>query len=183
MNNIATIPNMISFSRLLAGLAFIPLNNLFNFSNAEIFIIILIAWFSDLMDGWVARKMNQISDFGKYIDPFADKIFVFALIITFYLSAKVNLFYLLLVIGRDLLILAGGIFISRKYKLVLPSNLLGKLCVFSIGAYFLLVLAETNYAAIIVKWISIILIFGSLIIYYLRAYEFIKDLNYVHKKD
>lgn len=183
MKNIITIPNFISFLRLLGGIAFIPANNLLHFSNTAIFIIILCAWISDLLDGWVARKMNQISDFGKYIDPFADKIFVFALIITFYISNQVDLFYLLIVIGRDLLILAGGIYLSQKYKVVLPSNLLGKLCVFLIGIYFLLVLANIDYAANIVKWISIILIFGSLIVYLLRAYEFIKDLKYVHQKD
>ncbi len=183
MNNIITIPNIISFSRLIGGIAFIPANYLLHFSNSTIFIIIICAWVSDLLDGWVARKMNQISDFGKYIDPFADKIFVVALIVTFYLSNKIDLFYLLVVIGRDLLILAGGVFISRRYNIVLPSNLLGKLCVFLIGVYFLLILTYVTYAAVLIKWLSIILIFSSLIVYILRAYELIKDLNYVHKKD
>jgi cardiolipin synthase (CMP-forming) len=181
MKNIVTIPNMISFSRLLGGILFIPANNLLHFSNSEIIIIILCAWFTDLLDGWVARRMNQISDAGKYIDPVADKVFIVTLILTFYLTNKVELFYVLAVIGRDVLILLGGYYISMKVKIVLPSNLLGKICVFSIGIYFLSVLFELGPLADVIKWISTVLIFASLIIYFRRAAELIKDLKYVQQ--
>lgn len=181
MNNIVTIPNLISFLRLVAGLLFIPLNSVLNFSNNEVIIIILVAWFSDLLDGWVARKMNQISDYGKLIDPVADKVFVFALIITFYISGKVDLIYIAAVIGRDILILLGGLVIKSRTSIVLPSNLLGKICVFSIGIYFLTILFNLTSAAQIVEWISLILILASLIVYFQRAYELVKDINYVHR--
>jgi len=182
MKNIATIPNFISFLRLLGGVLFIPVNNLLHFTNSEVIIIILAAWFSDLLDGWVARKMNQISDYGKLIDPVADKIFVFALIITFYLSGRVELLYLIAVIGRDIIILLGGMYVKSKTNIVLPSNLLGKLCVFSIGIYFLTILFNYSAAGIF-EWISLVLILASLIVYFQRAFELIKDINYVHQED
>jgi CDP-diacylglycerol--glycerol-3-phosphate 3-phosphatidyltransferase len=181
MKNIGTIPNLISLTRFVGGILFIPVNNLLHFSNFEIILIIICAWLTDLLDGWVARRMNQVSDAGKSIDPIADKVFMFALILTFYLSGKVDLFYISAVIGRDVLILAGGLYISRKTGTVLPSNLLGKICVFSIGIYFLSVLFSLGSVADIFKWISIILIFTSLIIYFQRAAGLIKDLKYVQQ--
>ncbi len=183
MNKIVTIPNLISFARLGGGLIYIPLNNYFNFSNNVILLIIIAAWISDLLDGYVARKMNQISDSGKLIDPVADKIFVFALIISFYFSGKVEFLYLIPVILRDVFILIGGIVVSKKTKIVLPSNLLGKICVFSIGIYFILILTEFYLISEVVKWISLILIFASLFVYFQRAYELIKDMEYVYKEN
>lgn len=183
MNNIVTIPNLISLLRLFGGIAFIPLNNYYRFSDLAILIIIVGAWFTDILDGYVARKMNQISDSGKFIDPVADKIFVFALVINFYISGRVELGYLVIVILRDLLIMAGGLAVKNKTGIVLPSNLLGKICVFSIGIYFLSILSGSVLITEILKWISLVLIFGSLFVYFQRAYELIKDLNYVYKEN
>lgn len=181
MKNIVTIPNTISFSRLVAGVLFIPINNYVHFSNTSIIIIIICAWFSDLLDGWVARKLNQISDAGKYIDPVADKVFMFALVFTFYLAGQIQLFYILAVVLRDIFILLGGYYIKKNTRIVLPSNLLGKICVFSIGIYFLAVLFNIPAASEILKWLSLVLILTSLIIYFQRAFELIKDLRYVQK--
>jgi len=179
MNNIATIPNFISFLRFIGGILFIPLDKIFHFSNTAIIIIIFGAWFSDLVDGWAARKLNQISDSGKLIDPIADKVFIFALIITFLLSGKVGLFYFTAVIGRDILILLGGLIVKKMTGTVLPSNLFGKIAVFSIGIYFLTVLFKISALAGIIMWVSSALIFLSLVVYFLRAAEFVKDHNYV----
>lgn len=181
MKNIITLPNLISMTRFVAGILLIPLNNMFGFSDNGIILIIICAWFTDILDGWVARKTNQISDSGKLIDPVADKIFVFALIIIFYLKGRVELFYLTAVLGRDLLILAGGYIVRKKTEIVLPSNLLGKICVLVMGIYFLTVLFSLTGITDIIKWISLILIVLSLIVYFQRAAELIKDLKYVQQ--
>ena len=180
MNKIFTVANCISLLRLVAGFCFIPLNNLFHFNNLELFLIIFVAWFSDIADGWAARRLNQISDTGKLIDPLADKIFMFFLVLNFLFTGRISLFYLICVVGRDLLILAGGFYLTKKYKTILPSNLMGKLCVFSIGIYFLTVLTGISIVMALFQIISIVFIIASLLVYFFRAYEFIKDTKYVY---
>ncbi len=72
---VLTIPNIISMFRILLVLVFIPVY----FSNIENNLIIalgimLVSGLSDLLDGFIARRFNMISDVGKVLDPIADKL-------------------------------------------------------------------------------------------------------------
>ena len=76
---IFTIPNMLSFLRL----ALIPLIVFFYHRDNHIaaLIVIIISSATDIIDGFIARKFNMITDFGKMIDPVADKLTQLAIII------------------------------------------------------------------------------------------------------
>ncbi|MFA5803650.1 MAG: CDP-alcohol phosphatidyltransferase family protein [Melioribacteraceae bacterium] len=182
-NEILLLPNLISSFRLLLFIPFIFLfNNYSSIENVRIYILILIfvAFLSDLLDGYVARKTNSISEFGKIIDPLADKILVALIIINLYLQNEIPVFYFWIVITRDICIFFGGIIISQKIGKVLPSNLLGKLTVFSIGLFIITTLLQTNssdffYNLILITSCSLCV--ASLIGYLMRAIEMIKWNN------
>lgn len=73
MKNIFTIPNIISLFRL----ALIPVFVVLYFSENNVFwsiIVILISALSDVVDGFIARHFNMVSDVGKVLDPIADKL-------------------------------------------------------------------------------------------------------------
>lgn len=182
-NEILLLPNLISSFRLLLFIPFIFLfNNYSSIENVRIYILILIfvAFLSDLLDGYVARKTNSISEFGKIIDPLADKILVALIIINLYLQNEIPVFYFWIVITRDICIFFGGIIISQKIGKVLPSNLLGKLTVFSIGLFIITTLLQTNSSEFIYNLILITscsLCVASLIGYLMRAIEMIKWNN------
>lgn len=76
MKNIFTIPNIISLIRLLIIPLFVSLYFADNVANNYVWAIILVALsgFSDLVDGFIARRFNMISDLGKILDPIADKL-------------------------------------------------------------------------------------------------------------
>jgi phosphatidylglycerophosphate synthase len=83
-----------------------------------------------------------------------------------------------MIILRDLLIFTGGIFVSKKLGRVLPSNMLGKLTVTSIAIVILFILAQVDKTSIVYLgfyYLSIIMIFASLIGYTIRSLEFIKQ--------
>ncbi len=181
---ILLLPNLISSFRLLLFIPFIFLfNNYSSIQNVRIYILILIiiAFLSDLLDGYVARKTNTISELGKIIDPLADKILVGLIIINLYMQNEIPVFYFWIVITRDICILFGGIIVSQKIGKVLPSNLLGKLTVSSIGLFIIITLLQTNRSELfynIFLFTSCSLSVASLIGYLMRAIEMLKWNNY-----
>ena len=144
------------------------------------YIVILLfffAYLSDLLDGYFARKFNEITEFGKIIDPLADKVFVIAVILQLYFSDEITSTYFWIILLRDILILIGGVIVSKTIGKVLPSNLLGKMTVASIALFLFAVIAGVKEIYIlfnILQFTSIFLSFASIFGYGLRAYETIK---------
>lgn len=68
---------------------------------------------TDWIDGQVARRMNIVSRFGIVVDPLADRLFIGATIITLYAMRMLPLPFLVVVLGRDLLMVMGYPFIGR----------------------------------------------------------------------
>lgn len=98
------------------------------------FWIGITAIVSDLLDGWLARKLNQITEAGKIIDPLADKVFVGGAVIALVQMGKLPLWFVLSVVARDLIIVVAGIIVARRLDTVLPSNYFGKVAVQCISA-------------------------------------------------
>ncbi len=177
---ISTRSNLISVLRLLLA---IPLWILFDNidSGYNRTIIISLCWFAaltDVLDGFLARKFNEVTEMGKIIDPLADKIIIGSIVIKLFLTGQVPHYYFWIILGRDVLIFIGGIIISKKIKRVLPSNVLGKLTVVSIGLVLFFIILQVNQTALYFKGLyllSIILSIASLIGYAIRSIEFIRQ--------
>lgn len=140
------------------------------------FFICVFAAITDLLDGYLARKFNQITEFGKIIDPLADKVVIAFVILKLYIIGDIQPYYFLMVILRDLLIFIGGILLTKKIKKVLPSNYLGKAAAFNIGIVILFIMTNNiNSLVFQIFYISsIVLIFVSLAAYIIRAAEFMR---------
>ena len=143
-----------------------------------ILTLMLFGMFTDLADGWIARKYNEITEMGKIIDPLADKVAIGVIVIKLYLIGELPSFYFWVIILRDVIIFIGGIWVSKQIGKVLPSNLLGKITVLTIG-FFLIALilnAEVEAPGIysLLFYISLSMSFISVIGYAVRGYESIK---------
>jgi len=179
-NEIATISNFISLLRML--LVFPTAYFLSKINEVDSYRIVVILFFvgafiTDLLDGFIARKMNQITEVGKIIDPLADKIFVIMIVLQLFWMNEIPAIYFWIIILRDIIIFTGGIFVSRIIGKVLPSNLLGKITVASIAAYLLAVVGGAQNITWLYNtlfYLSIFLSFASVIGYGVRAYENIK---------
>lgn len=168
--------NILSFARLLLVIpAWIAFNNFdevfYRYSVAGIGIFAAI---TDILDGYLARKLNQLTEFGKIIDPLADKVLIAFVVINLFLLNEMPDYYFFLIVGRDLLILLGGIIVSKKIGKVLPSDYLGKATVLAISFVLLMILLNVSTESLpyqILYFISIILIFASLFNYLIKAYR------------
>jgi CDP-diacylglycerol--glycerol-3-phosphate 3-phosphatidyltransferase len=135
-------------------------------------------YFSDLLDGYLARKLGQVSEFGKIIDPLADKISViFISLILVYLD-KIPVWFFLTVVIRDILIFGFGVYLNRKKDIRLMSNYPGKIAVFSIGLIILFAIIDNSFLLEInsyLYFISLGLIFYSSVLYFNRFLETLKQ--------
>jgi len=178
-SELLTASNLLSALRALLVIPLWILMDNLNSSGMRYTVggLLIFAAVTDILDGWAARKYNQVTEAGKIIDPLADKIIVGALVIKLYLLNEVPDYYIYMILGRDLLILIGGIIVTRKIGKVLPSNVLGKITVVFISFSLLFMLLGVDRSSIfflILYYSSLFLIVFSLIGYIIRALEFIK---------
>lgn len=128
--------------------------------------ICFIAFVSDVLDGWLARKFDTVSELGKVLDPIADKIYIGLVVITMAAYSLIPLWFLAIVIGRDLVILAGGIWAKRKLGVVLPSNYPGKAAALTTALTIFLILAGVSGVIIVAFiYLSLALMALSLVVY------------------
>jgi CDP-diacylglycerol--glycerol-3-phosphate 3-phosphatidyltransferase len=137
-----TISNFLSIVRVLLVL---PISFLLWSGGDEARIwtvaLIIVGATTDLLDGWLARKLNQVSEFGKIIDPLADKIAIGAICSILAIRGFIPLWFFLVVIVRDLLIFIGGIYVRRSRGVILQSNYPGKWAAAVISWYILITVA------------------------------------------
>lgn len=154
-----TVSNGLSIFRALLAVPFgIALYNEYIITAIVIGIVAVI---TDLLDGYLARLLNQISEMGKILDPVADKICIATITIIFYLQSKIPLWLLLVVVGRDVLIMLGGLFAAKRINTVIPSNYLGKATVITITLTYLFVAFRFSELSDIFFYISATMIILS----------------------
>ena len=119
-----TVPNIITLSRI-ALIPFFMLSMSMGWRIAALTVFSVIA-ITDSLDGYLARKMNQISNFGKIIDPLADKLLVLAALAYFLEEGTVAAWVAVLVLARDLLISALRT-VAAASGVVIAADLSGKI--------------------------------------------------------
>jgi CDP-diacylglycerol---glycerol-3-phosphate 3-phosphatidyltransferase len=132
-------------------------------------ILFFLSSFSDAIDGSLARTRNQVTEWGKMNDPFADKLLIGAAAVVL-VSRFLNIYLAATIIGLELFLLAGALYrkrtlgipieaeISGKVKMVLQSLGIGALILFAIFQVpaFLTIAGYLLYLAIVFAVISLI---------------------------
>ncbi len=140
---IITIPNILSSIRILLVPFFIFSMNMKDYSMA--LKILILAGLTDCLDGLIARKFNQISKLGIFLDPLADKLLVIGIMATFYINQLVPKWFLLIVFTRDVLVAIGWLEAYFRRRKLMKPLLLGKLCNASQVIIYSYVLLALNF--------------------------------------
>lgn len=111
------VSNLLTMSRI----ALIPVIIPFFYSQSlliQVIGLVLcgIACYTDYLDGWSARKWHLQTDFGKWLDPIADKLFVSSMFIMLSIRGDVPLLVTAIIIGREVLVTCFRIFVGCKYE-------------------------------------------------------------------
>jgi cardiolipin synthase len=125
--DIFTISNVLSFLRIFLV---IPIY-IFIASDEQFYLLlfIIVGVATDMLDGYFARKFNQITMLGKILDPLADKICVAGGLIALTVYKEFPWWLMVIIIARDVIIIAGSIVVFLRRKIVAPSNWPGKITV------------------------------------------------------
>lgn len=142
-------------------------------------IVGTLAGVTDFFDGYFARKLNQITDLGKILDPIADKVFIGLITFTMILIDLLPIWFFVIVILRDLLILAGGLYVKNKYKIVMASNFEGKATFVLIIAVVLGVALENSYAINYGYFLCTAALIYSLATYFFSMLDLIKKARQI----
>ncbi len=134
-NKTFNISNVLSFFRL--ALCVPAAFALIHESVLWVAVVLLIAFVSDFLDGYFARKYDLVTELGKIIDPAADKAMVATIVIVLAAQGKLPVWFAGVVVGRDVLIMLFGAILSRKIKEIPSSDMIGKISVLLIGATLL----------------------------------------------
>ena len=116
-------------------------------------ILVVVGVITDIADGYLARRLNQVSELGKILDPVADKLAIGSLVIALYLFKDFPLWATAVIIGRDLFILIASLLSLRKAEPTPTSNFFGKLTAL---AWTLLIISYLTPLVVVQKILLIV---------------------------
>ncbi|MBR0139798.1 MAG: CDP-diacylglycerol--glycerol-3-phosphate 3-phosphatidyltransferase [Firmicutes bacterium] len=134
------LPNKLTVSRIIAVPVFVACYMLRY--NIAAFIIFCLASLTDMLDGKIARKYNLITNFGKIMDPLADKILVYAAFCLMVADGTVPAWMLIVILTREFVV-AGMRTVAASEGIVIAAGMSGKIkTVLQMIAVPLLILAK-----------------------------------------
>ena len=132
--------------------------------------IFIIASLTDLLDGKIARKYNLVTNFGKFMDPLADKLLVCAAMICLIELDRIPAWIVIIVISREFII-SGFRLVAADNRVVIAANYWGKFKTTFQMVMVCLMIANIEALALltqIVMWIAVLLTVISLIDYVVK---------------
>lgn len=179
------VPNILTLLRfiLIAPIVILIANDEYIFA----LLFLILSGITDVLDGTIARKFNFITDFGKLMDPFADKATQVAILITLTIKGIIPVWILAIVVIKEFAMISGASFLYGK-ELVVSSKWYGKLAtvIFYIAIGFSLCIRYLNTHilekpiydfSIYIYCIALLATLSALILYF-RAFnmqKYIKD--------
>lgn len=170
---ISPLPNILSVSRIfLSPFIFISIK----FHNIPLIIALAItAVLSDFLDGFFARRLKSISQTGKILDPFADKICVASAAVALTIYGDLPILLLALLLARDIIIAIVGLMIIKRKNEIPVSNILGKITVNVFSIVLIVYVFRLNMFYELAFWLAIIFLIissASYLVYSLKKFAF-----------
>ncbi len=152
------------------------------FSDIIATTIFTVAALTDFLDGYIARKYNMITNFGKFMDPIADKLLVAAAIIYFIQSGKITAIPVIIMIGREFII-SGFRLVASDNNIVIAASPYGKIKTITQMVMIIYLcsgidnLFNIPYVANILIWLSVFTSLLSLFDYIIKNKQVFNENN------
>ena len=173
------LPNKLTLFRVIL----IPFFVLFMLGDITVYdkwialSIFIVASLTDLLDGKIARKYNLVTNFGKFMDPLADKLLVCSALICLVALTKIPAWIVIIIIAREFII-SGFRLIASDNGVVIAASYWGKFKTTFQMVMICLMIADIEAISLIttvVMWIALILTIVSLVDYLIKNKDVMKD--------
>lgn len=138
--------------------------------------VFVVAVFTDWLDGVIARKFDASSNFGKLMDPVADKLMTIMALFCFYVDGVVNWLFLAIVILKELAMIVGG-YVLLTYHIVVYSKICGKVA----AVMFYLAIVMTFFPQL-TPWNTYVLYVAMALMLYSFAFYFKDGLKQLRQR-
>ncbi len=118
-------PNILSIFRIIILIPFVKFILKDNYIVSG--FILIISGISDMLDGIIARKFNQVTDIGKMLDPVADKVTLVTIMICVSIKSPKMLAFMIILVIKEILMLSAGIILLKNNKKPPTAKWYGKL--------------------------------------------------------
>lgn len=125
-----TIPNILSMLRLALVPVFLVL--IVRGEYIAALIVLIVASLTDLLDGYLARRLGQITRLGQLLDPAADRLYIFAALVGLAAQQLVPWWIVIVIVARDVFLLVLGVVLANHGFGPLPVHQLGKVATFAL---------------------------------------------------
>lgn len=173
-DRLLTIPNMLSFLRLLA----VPVFGWLILVGHDVAAVILLAvsGATDWLDGFLARTLHQTSLLGARLDPVADRLYILTAVVVMTVRGLVPWWLLAVLAARDLLLLCLLPSLRRSGRVALPVNLVGKAGTMLLLLAFPLMLvgSSASFGLVAAEWLGWILALSGTIAYWAAGVLYVR---------
>jgi cardiolipin synthase len=174
-DRVLTIPNLVSFIRLLAIPVFWWVLLVEDNVAAAAWLIFIVGW-TDWIDGYLARRLNQVSKLGKALDPVADRLMIASALIGGLIAGVLPVWFAWGLIARELLVGAMALYLAARGAGTIEVRWLGKVATFAlygaIPAFYLAAAGFLEWFMLPAAWIGGIIGLG---LYWYVAFEYMGD--------
>jgi len=175
------LPNKLTTARVIMIPFFLVflMTNFFEGSNYVALAIFIIASLTDMLDGKIARKYNLVTNFGKFMDPLADKLLVCSAMIAFIELGLMPAWIVIIIIAREFII-SGFRLIAAEKNVVIAAGMSGKIKTTVQMIMCCLLIARLpfgfmRYVELVFIYAALILTLYSLIVYLVQNKDILKD--------
>jgi CDP-diacylglycerol--glycerol-3-phosphate 3-phosphatidyltransferase len=175
------LPNKITVFRILMIPFFVACMLIKEIPYHEIIagVIFIIAALSDLVDGKIARRFNLVTNFGKFMDPLADKLLVQSALLCFVANGLLTAWIAIVIMSREFII-SGFRLVAADKGIVIAAGYLGKLkTVFQMVMSVMLIFHFSHPVWLATEqifiWGSLILTIVSLVDYFIKNKDVLKE--------
>ena len=162
------IPNLLTTIRLLLVPVFGKL--LYSDLYIESVIVLLISGLTDVLDGFIARKYNMVTNWGKVADPFADKLMQLTSLLLLSVKKKIPFIIVIIILLKEIMMLIGTYILYTQDKLIVSANWYGKAATIIIYLVVVLIIFDTPHKTTL----SIIAVIAALFSFFMYMINFLK---------
>ena len=159
---IFNVPNVLTLVRI-AALPFVIWRFMAGDRRGALVLYVLVV-LTDVVDGFIARKFNKITNFGKLMDPLADKLLLLTMLALFCIEGTLPLWVMLLMVAKESVMIAGSCY-ALYHGIVVHALFIGKAATVAFAAAVISLLLDWSVAGLILMGIAVVLTLSAFAYY------------------